>query len=482
MVVQHHSTHTYCAMFRDDSSGYGGAVPGSIMDDDDDTQALSSPTIRQQKLEQERRRMAEKQKQKRMGSGMMQANDTRRPKSAAARPKSAGRPSWNNEPPSSRGLVNNAFVSDLPSSNRMMESDEEDDVDEELDEDGLPTETAVGAGVKKINISRTQQESSEEEEDLETSALPVVAPSNRGTDRKPLLNQSEAGVVVDVANDSTAAAATPNNTTEQCVTKQLDLPLDDPAQFVVMPAPQGHTMKCRISREKKGMDRQMFPAYFLHLEKEDGKKIFLLAGRKRKKSKSSNYIIAVDPIDLSRAGENFVGKLRSNLVGTRFTCFNGGQNPKKGGILSDGSNLREELCAVVYDTNVLGFKGPRKMTVIIPGMGLDHERVPIQPQSESEALLERYRLKRMDNLITLHNKTPVWNDDTQSYVLNFHGRVTQASVKNFQVVHENDPDYIVMQFGRVSDDAFTMDYNYPLCALQAFSIALSSFDGKLACE
>ena len=43
-------------------------------------------------------------------------------------------------------------------------------------------------------------------------------------------------------------------------------------------------------------------------------------------------------------------------------------------------------------------------------------------------------------------------------------------------------DYIVMQFGRVADDIFTMDFNYPLCALQAFAIALSSFDGKLACE
>jgi hypothetical protein len=43
-----------------------------------------------------------------------------------------------------------------------------------------------------------------------------------------------------------------------------------------------------------------------------------------------------------------------------------------------------------------------------------------------------------DDLLQLHNKTPVWNDDTQSYVLNFHGRVTQASVKNFQLVHEDD--------------------------------------------
>jgi len=27
-----------------------------------------------------------------------------------------------------------------------------------------------------------------------------------------------------------------------------------------------------------------------------------------------------------------------------------------------------------------------------------------------------------------------------------------------------------------------MDYRYPMCAVQAFGIALSSFDSKLACE
>jgi tubby-related protein 1 len=110
----------------------------------------------------------------------------------------------------------------------------------------------------------------------------------------------------------------------------------------------------------------------------------------------------------------------------------------------------------------------------------------------------------MENILELHNKTPIWNEDTQSYVLNFHGRVTQASVKNFQIVHDNDGnffeifcsfesliksvyfffsvDYIVMQFGRIDDDVFTCDYNYPMCAIQAFGIALSSFDDKLACE
>jgi tubby-related protein 1 len=48
----------------------------------------------------------------------------------------------------------------------------------------------------------------------------------------------------------------------------------------------------------------------------------------------------------------------------------------------------------------------------------------------------------MTDLVELHNKTPIWNEETQSYVLNFHGRVTQASVKNFQIVHQNDSKLI----------------------------------------
>ncbi|XP_060103272.1 tubby-related protein 3 [Heteronotia binoei] len=253
-------------------------------------------------------------------------------------------------------------------------------------------------------------------------------------------------------------------------------------EFVLHPAPRGITAKCRITRDKKGIDRGLFPTYYMHLERDDNRKVFLLAGRKRKKSKTSNYIISIDPTDLSREGESFVGKLRSNLMGTKFTVYDHGINPVKAQGLVEKAHTRQELAAVCYETNVLGFKGPRKMSVIIPGMNLNHQRIPIRPRNELESLLSKWQNKNLDNLIELHNKAPVWNDDTQSYVLNFHGRVTQASVKNFQIVHDNDPDYIVMQFGRVAEDVFTLDFNYPLCALQAFAIGLSSFDSKLACE
>ncbi|XP_048365487.1 tubby-related protein 3 [Sphaerodactylus townsendi] len=263
---------------------------------------------------------------------------------------------------------------------------------------------------------------------------------------------------------------------------QMPGEIENLEEFVLRPAPRGITAKCRITRDKKGIDRGLFPTYYMHLEQDDNRKIFLLAGRKRKKSKTSNYLISIDPTDLSREGESFIGKLRSNLMGTKFTVYDHGINPVKAQGLVEKAHTRQELAAVCYETNVLGFKGPRKMSVIIPGMNLNHQRIPIRPRNELDSLLSKWQNKNLDNLIELHNKAPVWNDDTQSYVLNFHGRVTQASVKNFQIVHENDPDYIVMQFGRVAEDVFTLDFNYPLCALQAFAIGLSSFDSKLACE
>lgn len=94
-----------------------------------------------------------------------------------------------------------------------------------------------------------------------------------------------------------------------------------------------------------------------------------------------------------------------------------------------------------------------------------------------------------DGALMLINKSPRWHEQLQCWCLNFHGRVTVASVKNFQLVAspENEPagpehEKIILQFGKVGKDLFTMDYRYPISAFQAFAICLSSFDTKIACE
>lgn len=109
--------------------------------------------------------------------------------------------------------------------------------------------------------------------------------------------------------------------------------------------------------------------------------------------------------------------------------------------------------------------------------------------------------------LVLCNKEPRWHEQLQCWCLNFRGRVTVASVKNFQLIgapqldavssessqeaqqqtqpsssSTSDHDKVILQFGKVASDMFTMDYRYPLSAFQAFAICLTSFDSKLACE
>ncbi|XP_072445080.1 tubby protein-like [Chiloscyllium punctatum] len=352
---------------------------------------------------------------------------------------------------------------------------------------------------ERVEIFTVEESSEDQEEELTT--LTVSAKRNRGTkirahsQKKLSEDETEDEKETDEDGKETeeSGSVSPrihgceqpdpsSGKTENPRSESVSVKVGNLEEFAFRPAPQGMVIKCRITRDKKGMDKGMFPTYYLHMEREDEKKVFLMAGRKRKKSKTSNYLISTDPTNLSRTGESFIGKLRSNVLGTKFTVFDNGVNPEKTPMVPENVTLREEIVAVCYETNILGFKGPRKMTVIIPGMNLDGERVSIRPKNEHETLLTRWQNKNMENIIELHNKSPIWNEDTQSYVLNFHGRVTQASVKNFQIIHSNDPDYIIMQFGRVADDVFTMDYNYPMCPIQAFAVALSSFDSKLACE
>lgn len=113
------------------------------------------------------------------------------------------------------------------------------------------------------------------------------------------------------------------------------------------------------------------------------------------------------------------------------------------------------------------------------------------PQNEGDDVAGKERP------LVLKNKPPRWHEQLQCWCLNFRGRVTVASVKNFQLIagptHAGAPtpsqpaqgpdhDKVILQFGKVGKDMFTMDYRYPLSAFQAFAICLSSFDTKLACE
>ena len=216
-----------------------------------------------------------------------------------------------------------------------------------------------------------------------------------------------------------------------------------PLNFLPPPSPSLHKLLtplhhrvgmvcCHIVRDRSGM-KKLHPEYSLYLE-SGGDSKFLLAARKRKKNKTSNYLISMDVEDLHRSSGNFYGKVRSNFLGTEFMVYDRGEKSSK----DSGLAVRQELAAVLYETNIMGSKVPRRMIAVVPSVDASGKRAQWKPEGDdSENLINAYKAnERKEDMMILENKKPSWDESLRAYVLNFKGRVTVASVKNFQLVEQ----------------------------------------------
>jgi hypothetical protein len=185
------------------------------------------------------------------------------------------------------------------------------------------------------------------------------------------------------------------------------------------------------------------------------------------------------------------------------------------------SMYEEEDGAITYTANLLGSR-PRIMDVCVPKVGLDglgmewkqyiENSEHVDATSSTNRMLNHLKTlqQRVDGeeggrltgagmnsetrdseggysppddfgLLVLQNRPPWWNVELGSFVLNFGGRVSMASIKNFQLCDPNDQDYVMLQFGRIQGrHSFTMDFQHPLTAVQAFAIAISSLQSKIS--
>ncbi|CAD8166311.1 unnamed protein product [Paramecium octaurelia] len=244
--------------------------------------------------------------------------------------------------------------------------------------------------------------------------------------------------------------------------------------FLLNPAPKGGMIQCTIKRDRSGMNR-FYPKYHLHISNGF---LYLMSAKKRACNNTSNYIISMSREDLDK-GNNFIGKVRSNFMGTEFVLYDAGLNPDK---TKDQSKLRQQLGIVQYESNILGSKGPRKMVVLLPNLDAEDQLYVFKPTNSKDGILKEFQNNNRNHIVTYVNRPPQWNSKHKAFVLNFYQRVDKPSVKNFQLIVDNKEDNILLQFGRVGDDLFNLDFQYPITPLQAFQIALTSFDYKIACE
>lgn len=123
-------------------------------------------------------------------------------------------------------------------------------------------------------------------------------------------------------------------------------------------------MRTTISRVKSGLSI-LWPKYNLVLSETNK---FLLAGKKKSGSATSKYVISTDANQMDKSVGGYLGKVRSNFLGTEFSIFDNGKGAKKA--VPGKNNLRFQQGVVQYETNVLGSKGPRRMKVLLPNVDL----------------------------------------------------------------------------------------------------------------
>ncbi|KAJ1343560.1 hypothetical protein BSLG_001829 [Batrachochytrium salamandrivorans] len=160
----------------------------------------------------------------------------------------------------------------------------------------------------------------------------------------------------------------------------------------------------------------------------------------------------------------------SQLPSLTTTQFFQGNFKRNSFIMTDtrGTIKNRELSHISYTKNVL----PRELQVAIsaPMIAEDAE------SGYSTDIMADVKSKNVNKLLFLKNKPQNGMKQLQSHCLNFGGRVTQPSIKNMQLIAENDENHIVLQFGRCGPDLFTLDVRWPMTPIEAFVIALTTFD------
>lgn len=296
------------------------------------------------------------------------------------------------------------------------------------------------------------------------------------------------------------------------------------------PGPRESPIQCFIKRDRA---TSIYRLYFGLTPSEDASDKLLLAAKKIRRATSTDFVISLVADEFSRASNTYVGKLRSNFLGTKFTVYD--SQPTHDSAVQHNQPSRRfhskqvsprvsacnySIATISYELNVLRTRGPRRMQCVmhsIPVTSIQEGGTAPTPTSFSQFLDDKpshtpvSKAKDNPNMdssspghsgslvpespsqepLMLKNKAPRWHEQLQCWCLNFKGRVTVASVKNFQLVAAVDPSHnipaaeqekVILQFGKIGKDIFTMDYRYPLSAFHAFAICLSSFDTKPACE
>jgi len=257
-------------------------------------------------------------------------------------------------------------------------------------------------------------------------------------------------------------------------TKHTDL-----KAMLLEPATTDSPVQCYVLRHKSRIGGTRFD-FFMSLSST--KDMYCFTGKKTSSSRGAFYSIALDQDDSKKSKTDAgIGKVKASKGAMEYTLFDNGAAP--GSKEAKDQPLRRELMHVHF-INSLRNRNPGAMHVGVPTVDRAGNAASFRPtvdgkECAKDGLMENLLADKTTNMEVFKNREPKWNAESQMYQLDFRGRATHASCKNIQLTkrdgEQNDAQLLM---GKVDDNKFNIDFQYPFSALQAFAFALVVFDNS----
>jgi len=256
-------------------------------------------------------------------------------------------------------------------------------------------------------------------------------------------------------------------------TKHTDL-----RAMLLEPATTDTPVQCYVLRHKSRIGGTRFD-FFMSLSST--KDMYCFTGKKTSSSRSSSYTIALDQDEGKKTkSDSSIGKVRADRKAMEYTLFDNGAAPgeKADKSSKEPKDVRRELMHVHF-INSLRNRNPGAMHVGVPTVDKEGTAALFRPSTDKDGLEERLKADKLSDMEVFKNREPKWNHESQMYQLDFRGRATHASCKNIQLTKKDgDQNDAQLLMGKVDDNKFNVDFQYPFSALQAFAFALVVFDNS----
>ena len=213
--------------------------------------------------------------------------------------------------------------------------------------------------------------------------------------------------------------------------------------FLFTPIPENSTLSTNINIKKRCLfsfnkdSKNNILNYDYEQELVLNNKIFLIG----KISKILKRIKIKIYMSIEKKIFKYLGKIESNLIRNKFIFYLG----------ENKSNYKKNL-EINFDINILGLSGLRSLKV----------------ETFNNNISSKFK-----------NKKPIWNPEFKKFVLDFNQRVRLRHYKNF--ILENDKNISVLQCGKIENNKYALDFQFPFAPIQAFVIGISSIINKISC-